>query len=118
GRNDLKPDSLTILDLLEFCARNVARPIKGGYHGFFGHYHLDFGREEGLREFIDDVNRLFARNGIAFELTLEGRAIRLGPALLLDVLAIAEFHTGDVQTDRLLEGARRLILAPDLEERR
>jgi hypothetical protein len=112
------PDTLMILDLLEFCARNVARPIKGGYHGFFGHYHLSFDRDEGLKEFVADVNRLLARNGIGFELTAEGKAIRLGPALLRDALADAWFHSGDPETDRLLEDSRRLILSPDIEDRR
>jgi|AGTN01.2.fsa_nt_gi hypothetical protein len=112
------PDVLTILDVLEFSARAVAKPVKGGYHSFFQHYHLDFDREPGLREFVADVNRLFARNGIAFELTTEGRAVRTGPALLREALTHAAFHTGDAETDRLLEDARRLILSPHLNDRR
>ena len=60
------PETLTILDVLEFCARNVAKPIKCDYHAFFRHYHLDFERDEGLREFVADVNRLLARNGHRF----------------------------------------------------
>ena len=100
---DAMPDTLAILDLLEFCARNVAKPIKGRFHSFFGHYHLSFEREEGLSEFVADVNRLFARNGIAFEITDEGRINRLGPALLRDALAVASFHTGDLEADRLLK---------------
>src|ERR1700722_10587608 len=43
------PDTLVILDLLEFCARNVAKPVKRNYHSFFGHYHLNFERDEGLK---------------------------------------------------------------------
>jgi hypothetical protein len=117
--SEAPPDTLMILDLLEFCARNIARPIKvGRYHDFFGHYHLNFERDDGLREFIADVNRLLARNGIAFELTAEGEARRLGPALLRDVLVNALFHSGDAETDRLLEDSRRLILSPHFEDRR
>ena len=112
------PDPLTILDLLEFCARNVATPIKRNYHSFFQHYHLDFDRDEGVREFVADVNRLLARNGIGFELTTEGKAKRIGPPLLRDVLADALFHSGDAETDRLLEDSRRLILSPHIEDRR
>jgi hypothetical protein len=107
-----------ILDLLEFCARNVARPIRRGYHSFFGHYHLDFQRDEGLKEFVADVNRLLARNGIGFELTDEGKATRLGPVLLRDALAGALFHSGDAETDRLLEDSHNLILSPRVEDRR
>lgn len=115
---DTLPDVLTILDLLEFCARAVAKPVKGGYHDFFRHYHLDFDRDPGLKELVDDVNRLLARNGIGFELNPEGRAVRLGPPLLRDALASAAFHTGDTETDRLLEDARRLILSPNIGDRR
>ena len=106
---EMPPDALTILDLLEFSARNIANPIKRGYHGFFGHYHLDFQRDEGLKEFVADVNRLLARNGIGFELTAEGKAMRLGPALLRDALANALFHSGDIETDRLLEEFRVVL---------
>lgn len=112
------PDTVMVLDVLEFCARNVARPVKRGYHGFFTHYHLGFERNEGLNEFVADVNRLLARNGIGFELTAEGKATRLGPALLRNALANALFHSGDVETDRLLEDSRRLILSTHIEDRR
>lgn len=115
---DPPPDALVILDLLEFCARNIAKPIKQSYHDYFGHYHLNFERDEGLKEFVADVNRLLARNGISFELTSEGKAMRLGPALLRTALADALFHSGDAETDRLLQDLRRLILSPHMEDRR
>jgi hypothetical protein len=118
GYSEAPPETLIILDLLEFSARNIARPVKVSYHSFFSHHHLGFDREEGLKEFIADVNRLLARNGIAFELTPEGQAMRLGPTLLRDALAAAFFHSGDAETDRLLEDARRLILLPHIEDRR
>jgi hypothetical protein len=115
---DGRPDTLTILDVLEFSARNIASLSRAAITGFFGHYHLDFARDEGLSEFIADVDRLLARNGIGFELTAEGRAVRLGPPHLREALALAVFHTGDGETDRLLEEARRLVLSPDIEARR
>jgi len=111
-------DTLMVLDLLEFCARNVARPVKLRYHSFFGHHHLGFDRDEGLKEFVSDVNRLLSRNGIGFELSAEGKVMRLGPALLRDALANALFHSGDLETDGLLEESRRLILLPRIEDRR
>src|SRR5262249_7951691 len=66
------PDTLAILDLLEFCARSVAAPIQRDFHSFFGHYHLNFDRDAGFANFVESVNRLFSRNGIAFELTPAG----------------------------------------------
>jgi hypothetical protein len=111
-------DTIAILDLLEFCARNLAKPINRGYHSFFGHYHLSFERDEGLGEFVADVNRLLVRNGIAFELTPQGKASRLGPALLRAALTDALFHTGDFEVDSLLRDSHRLILSPHLADRR
>ncbi|MBP2450074.1 AbiJ-NTD4 domain-containing protein [Rhizobium leguminosarum] len=114
---DEVPDLLVILDLLEFCARSVAQPIQRDFHSYFGHYHLDFDRDAGLAEFVASVDRLFARNGVAFELTAEGIVRRLGPPTLGDTLRQAVFHTGDAVTDRLLEDARRRFLSPQTADR-
>ena len=113
----LVPNTIDILDLLEFCTRAIAKPVEGRWHDFFRHSHLGFNREEGLMEFVADVNRLFARNGIAFELTPEGTAVRIGPPLLREELASALFQTGDAEADRLLERARREILSPKIDDR-
>jgi hypothetical protein len=67
---------------------------------------------------VADVNRIFARNGVAFELTSTGTARRLLPEPLRDALHGAIFRTGDDETDRLLENARRLIVAHDIGQRR
>jgi len=114
---DEPPEPVVILDLLEFCARSVAQPIQGGFHSYFGHHHLDFEREPGLVDFVSSVNRLFARNGIAFELTAEGHAERFGPTGLREELRQAVFQTGDAEADRLLEDARRRILSPHVGDR-
>lgn len=114
---DEVPDLLVILDLLEFGARSVAQPIQRDFHSYFGHYHLDFDRDAGLADFVASVDRLFARNGVAFELTAEGIVRRLGPPALGDNLRQAVFHTGDTVTDRLLEDARRRFLSPQIADR-
>ena len=112
------PDIYAILDLLVFSSRVVAQPIKRDYHDFFGHYHLNFERDAGLVDFVSSVNRLFARNGIAFELTPDGNVQRLGPSGLREELRQAVFHTGDPDTDLLLENSRQRILSPDPKDRR
>lgn len=111
------PDTPVILDLLEFCARSVGEPVQGAYHSFFRHHHLSWDREPGLVRFVDDVNMLFRRNALAFELTRAGEARRLLPAPLAEAIGWALFQTGDGEADRLLEGARRRILSPKLEDR-
>lgn len=117
-RHDEVPETPVILDLLEFCAAAVGEPIEGSWHSFFSHSHLSWDRAAGLAKFVADVNRLLARNGVAFELTAEGKARRLLPVHLGQALALANFATGDGVTDALLETARSRFLAPKVEDRR
>ena len=112
------PDAPLILDLLEFCAGAVGLPVEGDFHPFFGHHHVSWDRDEGLARFVRDVNLLFARNAVAFELTPEGQARRLLPTPLAEALGGTVFATGDRETDRLLETARERIARPRIEDRR
>lgn len=111
------PDTFTILDLLEFCAAAVGRPIEGYYHSFWRHNHLSWEREPGLAQFVSDVNLLFRCNGIAYELTSLGQIARRFPGPVSEVLSQALFRTGDDETDKLLEDARRRFVSPKLEDR-
>ncbi|MCY3807945.1 MAG: hypothetical protein OXG58_00655 [Gemmatimonadetes bacterium] len=106
------PATDVILDVLEFCARAVGEPIKRDYHSFFSHHHLSWDREAGLARFVSDVNRVLARNGVAYELTPDGEAARLLPEPLAKALRSTVFKTGDDETDRLLETARCRIASP------
>jgi hypothetical protein len=111
------PQTPVILDLLEFCARAVGEPIQDDYHSFFRHHHLSWNREAGIGRFVADVNLLFRRNALAFEITAGGEARRLLPAPLADAVGWTLFQTGDGEADRLLEAARRRILSPKPEDR-
>lgn len=111
------PKTPAILDLIEFCATAVGQPIEGSFHSYFGHHHLSWDRESGLARFVGEVNLLFARNGIAYELTAEGQARRLLPQPLAEARSWTVFATGDLETDRLLEVARRRIALPKAEDR-
>ncbi len=111
------PATPVILDLLEFCARAVGEPIQGSYHPFFQHHHLSWDRDTGLQRFVADVNMLFRRNALAFELAVAGEARRLLPAPLADAIGWTLFQTGDAETDRLLETARLRFLSPKLDDR-
>jgi hypothetical protein len=107
---DTVPSVPTIMDLLEFCAKAVGEPEQGSWHSFFGHHHLSWDREAGLSRFVREINRLFSRNGVAFELGDDGVARRVLPEPLHQALQSAVFQTGDPETDRLLEAARTLNL--------
>lgn len=78
---------------------------------------MSWNRDGGLARFVADVNLLFRRNAIAYELTSSGQARRLLPQPVADVLGWAMFHTGDAETDRLLEAARQRFLSPKPEDR-
>ena len=65
------PPTLAILDLVEFTHAHIGKPIQGSHHSYFNHHHLTFDRAAGQADFTQRINRLFARNGLAYEI---GRA--------------------------------------------
>ena len=108
-----QPSTLAILDFIEFCYQNVAKPIQEDFHTFFGHYHLAFDHEEGQRDFRQKIERIFARNGLAYELQESGQIIRLAPPILRESLQASIFQTGDEHLDYLLDAARTKYLDPN-----
>ena len=112
------PTTVDILDLLEFCRRHVAEAEEGSYHPFFQHFHLSFTRELGRQKFLEAVNRMLSRNGLAYTLTDGGQMQRLGPPVLREGLRSAVFNSGDWELDQILESARRKFSNPRAEIRR
>lgn len=127
------PNTLVVLDLLEFCHDVVGRveeavdpqtlkkPIQGLGNIFpdeLCHIHLKFSINEGQGAFRNEINCIFFRNGIAYELNAEGQVIRLGPEPLRSTLTSATFNTGDANLDSLLESARSKYLNPDPNTRK
>ena len=106
-----------VFDLLEFTYEHVALPVPQGFHSYFGHHHYDYDQEEGRRQFAEEVNRLFERNGVAFQLK-EGQVERLVPTVLQEVLLQPTFKTGDQTLDELLGTAREKFLNRDFVIRR
>jgi len=117
-RLDTIPETYVVLDMLEFCAKAVGAPIQGTYHNYFEHFHLTWDRATGLKAFVDDINRLFTRNGFAFQFDSDGKAQRRLPDALRQTLNWSRFSTGDSETDRLLEAAREAIGNPRIDQRR
>ena len=112
------PNTLDILDLIEFSWRTIGEPIKGRYHSYFQHYHLSFDIETGRDEFREAINRIFRRNGLVYELKENGHIERLVTPVLREELTVAVFRTGDNGLDVMLEKARRKFLSPDITVRR
>ena len=115
---DSLPDTPAILDLVEFVARHVAQPIQGHWHDYFSHHHLQLDRKAGIRKFVEDVNRLFSRNGLAYRLTDHGVIERTVPVPMGGFLKRTTFSTGDRDLDDLLEVAidRFLLPKPDARQ--
>lgn len=105
-RELVAPETLLILDFLEFIYASVAKPILGKHHDFFSHHHLTFDQQAGQEEFRATVNRIFSRNGMAFEMLLTGRIVRVLPPVLGEDLKRTIFRTGDRTLDNMLDECR------------
>ena len=107
------PDTFIILDLIQFCYLHVAKPIQGNYHSFFKHHHLSYDVETGRQEFRETINRIFARNGIAYELKENGNLERLAAPIIGEEFETIRFNTGDQKLDEILSDARKKYFSTD-----
>jgi len=113
------PDTLSVLDMVEFFYRDISKPVKKEYHPFFKHNHLLlFDQKSGEQQYLRGVNRLFKRNRLAFELQGDGKVVRLEPVVLREALSSAFFQSKDQELNRLLELAREKFRDPDVSIRR
>ncbi len=112
------PETLTILDLIQFCYLHTAKPNKQKYHQYFSHYHLSFDIELGKQEFREKINKIFSRNGLAYELESSGSIKRLAPPVLREHLDSTTFDTSDGILNEMLEDARRKFINPDVKIRK
>ena len=108
---------LAILDFIEFIARNIGEPTQVGWHGYFSHHHLKLDREAGLEKFVKDINPIFSRNGLAYELSGSGAIERTVSPPMADLVKRTSFRTGDNDLDGLLDTAIDRFLSPEPEAR-
>jgi hypothetical protein len=113
-----EPTTVQTLDLIEFAYTRIAEPRQVGFHDFFGHYHLGFAQAEGRAAFRGEINQIFERNGIAYDLSEAGQILRIAPEGIREALAATLFQTGDAALDQLLERARTRFLSRDPVTRR
>ena len=114
---DSLPSTLAILDFIELIARNIGEPTRVGWHDYHSHHHLKIDREAGLKKFVEDINRIFSRNGLAYELSESGAIERTVPAPMADLVKRTSFRTGDNDLDGLLDTAIGRFLSPKPEAR-
>ena len=112
------PETQQVLDLIEFCYREVAKPIKDSWHKEFDHYHLSFDEAAGKQQFLHDINRILARNKLVYKLTDTGQVVKQTSGVPLQKLSAGKFHTGDPTLDEKLDEAYRKFLDPDPSIRR
>jgi hypothetical protein len=117
SRDDALPTDPEIFDLIEFLYEYAALPQAYDFHSFFSHDHFKYDQAAGRERFAEDINRIFARNGMAFDL-VGGEVTRMAPTGLQEALAETRFQTGDKDLDRLLESAREKFLNKSLDVRR
>ena len=105
-REPFAPDTLLILDFVEFVYASAAKPVPGKHHDFFNHHHFTFDQPAGQEEFRATVNRIFSRNGVAFEMLSTGRIVRVLPPVLGEELKRTIFRTGDRTLNNMLDECR------------
>ncbi|MDE2924431.1 MAG: hypothetical protein OYL92_03835 [Acidobacteriota bacterium] len=114
------PATPSILDLVEFCSRKVAIPVRRTYHNYGGmHEHLfEFDEQRGQREFREEINRIFERNGVTYRLNEERQVQRLVEPVFRKTLEDMSFRTDDPELDRMLSTAQTKFLNRRAEVRR
>jgi hypothetical protein len=117
GEDAAIPSDGEIFDVIEFLYEHVAEPTQPHFHSYMQHTHYSYDQESGRGKFADDVNRIFGRNGIAYNLE-HGEIVRIAPAVLHESLGAAVFHTSDDPLDELLEASRRKFLDRSFDVRR
>lgn len=112
------PPTLAVLDLLEFVYRHASAPRERGYHPFYRHSHFTFDVDKGRDEMWEQINRLLARGGMAYELDDYGKVERLASPAVEVQLARELPPTRDQEFDNLLETATAKYRSPEIAVRR
>lgn len=103
------PEDHHVFDLVEFSYEYVALPNAYDFHSYWRHSHYTYDQDKGREQFAAEVNRIFERQGLAFEL-VNGEVTRIAPTGLQEALARTVFKTGDNILDQLLDTAREKFL--------
>jgi hypothetical protein len=118
--NDV-PDTITAMDVVEFFYRHISKVTdqESAEYKFQKHRHfLQFDRPEGQIDYRGEINLLFRRNGMAYELDEDGKVCRFLNPVLNTLLTQERFQTGDDDLDQLLESAVDKFIDPDINVRK
>jgi len=112
------PDTETVLDLLDFVGQHIAFPVEESWHSFFKHHELSFDVRKGRVAFRRDVEEIFARTGIAYQIDSRMMVRRLGPPEARETIADLDPDSGDATLDELIRDARQRLLSRQPQEAR
>jgi hypothetical protein len=114
-----KPETIKILDLIQFCYKNIVSPTKDYYH-LFETYGNNSRTERliGQKAFKDEINLILKRNGVIYQLNENGSISRLIPDEFIGCVRRSIFNSGDAALDELLNLAREKFLdsKPDVRK--
>lgn len=113
ARTPFAPPTPLALDLVEFVHDSIGRPVLGWHHDYARHHHMTFDHSAGQSDFLHQIERLFARNGVAYEFLPNGRIKRVLPAVIGAELKRTYFNTGDRTLDNFLEECRTKFSSRD-----
>lgn len=113
NKGDKIPDTIPILDFIEYCHRSIGKPEKQFHHSSYQHDHLRFDVEQGQYEFRESVNELFSRNKIAYELDDSGIIKRLTDPVISKALNSPLPASGDSTLDQMLSQSCTKFINPD-----
>ena len=117
-RDDPVPETIQVLDLIEFLAARVSEPRVRRWHDYYKHEDLrGFDREAGRAAFAEEINTLLRRCGHPYELRADTNRVERLAAEELQGLLGCRFRTGDDQLDTLLETACERFRSPSVETR-
>lgn len=106
SRVPFSPPTPLVLDLVEFVYESIGQPIQGWHHDYARHHHLTFDQVAGQAVYRGEINTIFARNGIAYELNDVGQVRRVLPPVIGEDLKRTYFKTGDRTLDVFLDECR------------
>ncbi|MDI6619851.1 MAG: hypothetical protein QME45_14570 [Clostridiales bacterium] len=112
-------DQYALLDFIEFCMENIKDYEQKDYHGYFSHYHFNFDTKgtKNKTMFCDKINRIFQRNGIAFNLTENGEIRRVLPVELDRIIKKYCNKGSDIELNKLIDLAIKNIVKPKIDDR-
>jgi hypothetical protein len=96
---------------------HLVQPSGRDFHKYFGHHHLFFRSDDewfdpAAVQFRDEVDLIFARNGIAYTFGDDMRIRRLGPVEARQLISDFRSKTGDAELDAKLLDAMTRFTSP------